>query len=91
MHKVSCRLADYAPLEQAAGKAWAMEDPVGYTQWVKGTRLRTWPLEGFLLAAKFVLPRTRSKTIKVQKFTPSPVPKTPKAAQCLADAVSVVK
>ena len=76
MHNVSCRLADYAPPEQAAGKAWAMEDPVGYTQWVKGTRLRTWPLEGFLLAAKFVLPRTRSKTIKVQKSPAHPTKTT---------------
>ena len=76
MHKVSCRLADYAPLEQAAGKAWAMEDPVGYTQWVKGTRLRTWPLEVFLLATEFVLQRTRSKTIKVQKPTTHPTKTT---------------
>ena len=60
-------LADCAPSEQAASKARAMDDPVGFTQWVKVTRQRMWPLAVFLLTTEFVLSKTRSKTVKVRK------------------------
>ena len=54
MLNVGCDFADCAPSEQAVGKVWAKDDPVGFTQWVKGTREEVWPPEAFSLATEFV-------------------------------------